>query len=170
MLFSSPRGGRHDADRLVIDLDPGAPAGLPECAEVARLVRERLEGGGYTVVPVTSGSKGMHLYAANGKTKPSDAFRSEAKKLAEELETEHRDLVLSNMKRDIRAGKILVDWSQNHHAKTTITPYSLRGKERSFVATPRTWDELDDPGLAQVHRTEIPDRLEEYGDLMAVLT
>jgi len=164
-----PRGGVRGADRLVIDLDPGAPAGLRECVEIATIVRERLVAEGYTVVPVTSGSKGMQLYAADGRTRPPDTFRSMAKELATELEAEHADLVLSDMTRAKRAGKILLDWSQNNAAKTTITPYSLRGTERSFVAAPRAWEELDDPDLAHVHRTEMPARLETYGDLMAVL-
>lgn len=165
-----PRGGIHDADRLVIDLDPGAPAGLPECAEVAQLIRERLEPDGYTLVPVTSGSKGMHLYASNGDTTTPARMRTYAYELAESLRAERPDLVLSDMSKRIRTGKVLFDWSQNSRTKTTITPYSLRGRARAWVATPRSWKELDDPGsITQVHRDDVPDRLREYGDLMSAL-
>lgn len=164
-----PDGGVRDADRLVIDLDPGAPAGLPECVQVARLVRERLVDAGLTVVPVTSGSKGLQLYASDGHPRPPEAFRESARELARALEHSHPDLVLSDMTRARRAGKVLLDWSQNVAAKTTITPYSLRGTPRSYVAAPRTWDELDDLDLAHVHRTEMPARLEEHGDLMSAL-
>ena len=161
-----PRGGIHDADRLVIDLDPGAPAGLAECVEVAQLIRERLADDGLETIPVTSGSKGMQLYAALEKPRPPMKLREYAYELATSLEQEHA-LVVSNMKKAQRGGKVLLDWSQNNPAKTTITPYSLRGRTRSWVATPRSWDELDDAGtLQQVHHTEIPDRLETYGDLM----
>ncbi|MFY0405635.1 non-homologous end-joining DNA ligase [Solicola sp. PLA-1-18] len=163
-----PRGGVHSPDRLVIDLDPGEPAGLAECVEVAHLVRERLEADDFTVVPVTSGSKGMQLYASDGQQRDGLTFRGYAQELATSLESERRDLVLSNMKRDIRKGKVLLDWSQNTPAKTTVTPYSLRGRERATVAMPRTWDELDSD-LEQVHRTEVEDRMDDLGDLMEQL-
>ncbi|UYM05554.1 non-homologous end-joining DNA ligase [Solicola gregarius] len=162
-----PRDGIHDADRLVIDLDPGAPAGLPECVEVARLIRERLGDDDLDAIPVTSGSKGMQLYAPLPTSRPPMELREYAYELATSLESDHPELVVSNMKKAQRGGKILLDWSQNNPAKTTITPYSLRGRQRAWVATPRSWDELDDPeSLRQVHHTEIPDRLETYGDLM----
>jgi len=163
------RGGVHHPDRLVIDLDPGAPAGLDECAEVALLVRERLAALAHDPVPVTSGSKGMQLYAALNGQHSASAVRDGAKKLAQQLQAERPDLVVSDMKRAIRGGKVLLDWSQNSEAKTTITPYSLRGRERAYVATPRTWDEVEAGGLTQVHRTEIGARLAEHGDLMAAL-
>lgn len=165
-----PRGAVRKADRLVVDLDPGPPATLAECVEVAQLVRSRLEGEGYSCVPVTSGSKGMQLYASQGREADPETFREHALELAKALETERPDLVLSNMKRDIRGGKVLLDWSQNTAAKTTITPYSLRGRARSYVAAPRSWEELDDPTeLRHVHRTEMPERLATYGDLMTAL-
>ena len=163
-----PRDGIRDADRLVIDLDPGAPAGLAECVEVAQLIRDKLAGDDLTTIPVTSGSKGMQLYAPLPKSRHPMQLREYAYELATSLESEHPDLVVSNMKKAQRGGKILLDWSQNNPAKTTITPYSLRGRSRAWVATPRSWDELDDPGsLQQVHRSEIPERLESLGDLMS---
>jgi bifunctional non-homologous end joining protein LigD len=111
----------------------------------------------------------MQLYAALEGGHNASAVRDGAKKLAQQLQAEHPDLVVSDMKRAIRGGKVLLDWSQNSEAKTTIAPYSLRGRDRAFVATPRTWNEVEAGGMTQVHRTEIPERLERYGDLMAAL-
>jgi bifunctional non-homologous end joining protein LigD len=164
-----PRGGVRNPDRLVIDLDPGEPAGLEECAQVALLVRERLAALAHDPVPVTSGSKGMQLYAALEGNHTASAVRDGARKLAQQLQAENPDLVVSDMKRAIRGGKVLLDWSQNSEAKTTIAPYSLRGRNRAFVATPRTWDEVGAGGMKQIHRTELPERIRRYGDLMAAL-
>lgn len=164
-----PRDGIRDADRLVIDLDPGAPAGLAECVEAAQLIRERLADDGLDTLPVTSGSKGLQLYAPLERARPPMRLREYAYELASELEAAHPELIVANMKKTQRGGKVLLDWSQNNPAKTTITPYSLRGRARACVATPRSWDELDDPAaLRQVHVEEIPDRLESLGDLMAI--
>ncbi len=164
-----PRGGKRDPDRLVIDLDPGAPAGLAQCAQVAQLVRDRLAADGFDAVPVTSGSKGLQLYASVAGSQGSDVIREYARTVAAELEGREGGLVVSSMKKSVRGGKVLLDWSQNHHAKTTVVPYSLRGRERAWVATPRTWDEIESDGLTQVHRGDIPDRLQTYGDLMEAL-
>lgn len=166
-------GARLDPDRLVLDLDPGPGAGLPECAEVARWAREILQGMGLEPYPVTSGSKGIHLYAALGRTTEtrlgSDAVSEVAHELARYLETEHPDLVVSDMSKKLRTGKVLVDWSQNNGNKTTIAPYSLRGLDRPFVAAPRTWAELEDPDLAQLTPDEVVERVEADGDLLAPL-
>ncbi|MEN5072602.1 ATP-dependent DNA ligase [Isoptericola cucumis] len=163
-------------DRLVLDLDPGPGAGLAECAEVARLARDVLVGMGLEPFPVTSGSKGIHLYAALtgdavGATSEltSDHVSAVAKELARHLESEHPDLVVSDMKKSLRAGKVLVDWSQNNGAKTTIAPYSLRGRDHPTVAAPRTWAELDDPDLRHLTYPEVLERLERDGDLLAPL-
>lgn len=129
-------------DRMVIDLDPGPGAGLEECASVALLVRERLEAVGLTTHPVTSGSKGMQLYADLEGTRSSDEVSAVAKALAEHLEEEHPKLVTAKMTKALRPGKVFLDWSQNNAAKTTICPWSLRGRERPQVALPRTWDEV----------------------------
>lgn len=166
-------GARLDPDRLVLDLDPGPGAGLPECAEVARLAREILQGMGLEPYPVTSGSKGIHLYAALGKVPDtrldSDAVSAVAHELARYLEAEHPDLVVSDMSKKLRSGKVLVDWSQNNGSKTTIAPYSLRGLDRPFVAAPRSWAELDDPDLAQLTADEVVARVAADGDLLAPL-
>jgi bifunctional non-homologous end joining protein LigD len=165
-----PRGGLRPPDRLVVDLDPGPPAGLAECAEVALLVRERLADDGLDPLPVTSGSKGMQLYAPVSGRQDSDVLREYARRLAEGLARDRPDLVVSNMAKALRPGKVLLDWSQNHGKKTTISPYSLRGRERADVAAPRTWAEVEDAGaLAQLHHTEVLRRVEERGDLAAPL-
>ena len=165
-----PRGGLHCPNRLVVDLDPGPPAALPECAEVALLVRERLADDGLVPLPVTSGSKGMQLYAAVSGRQDSDTLREYARRLAESLSRERPDLVVANMSKALRPGKVLLDWSQNHGKKTTISPYSLRGRPRAQVAAPRTWAEVEDAGsLAQLHFSEVLRRVDEQGDLAAEL-
>ncbi|HET8614097.1 MAG TPA: non-homologous end-joining DNA ligase [Actinomycetales bacterium] len=165
-----PRGAVRRPDRLVVDLDPGAPAGLRECAELALLVRDRLAEDGLEAVPVTSGSKGLQLYAAVSGKQDADVMRSYAKRLAEQLTKEHPQLVLAVMTRAARPGKVLLDWSQNHAAKTTICPYSLRGREHPNVAAPRTWEEIEDvDGLRQLSFTEVLDRIDQHGDLASTL-
>lgn len=152
-------------NRMVIDLDPGDPAGLMECSQVALLVRERLAADGLDCSPVTSGSKGLHLYAdLPDRKRSSDEVRDYAKEIAEELEVAHPKLVVSQMTKARRGGKVFFDWSQNVGAKTTISPYSLRGKDLPTVAAPRTWDEIEegaeDPlGLEQLRFEEVLDRL-----------
>lgn len=153
-------------DRLVVDLDPGPPAGLDECAVVARLVADRLAEDGLSLTfPVTSGSKGMQLYAPLDGSLTAMQVREYARNVAEELAARH-DLVLATQKRTLRPGKVLLDWSQNHPAKTTVTPYSLRGRERPAVAAPRTWDEVG-PGMTHLAPDEVVRRLEADGDLLA---
>jgi bifunctional non-homologous end joining protein LigD len=130
-------------DRLVIDLDPGTPAGLHECAQLALLVRERLERIGLSTAPVTSGSKGMQLYGALPGEQDCDTIRDIAREIAQDLTRTRPELVVWRMTKSLRPGKVLLDWSQNVAAKTTITPYSLRGKDAPFVAAPRTWAEVE---------------------------
>ncbi len=161
-----PRG----ADRLVIDLDPGEPAGLHECCQVALLVSDALEERGLVPKPVTSGSKGLHLYADLPQRMPSDQSTALAKEVAEALEKEHPKLVTATMTKARRSGKVFLDWSQNSGSKTTISPYSLRGKEKPYVATPLGWDEVEagaeDPdALEQLRFDQVLERVEEYGDL-----
>ncbi|MET0842687.1 MAG: non-homologous end-joining DNA ligase, partial [Mycetocola sp.] len=162
-------GGRRKPDRLVLDLDPGDGVGLAECAEVARLARAILTDMGLEPLPVTSGSKGIHLYAPLDGTLTSEQVSAVAHELARALEADNRDLVVSDMKKTLRTGKVLVDWSQNNQAKTTIAPYSLRGRMRPWVAAPRTWRELASPSLRQLDFEEVLDRVGERGDLLAPL-
>ncbi len=162
-------GQPRNPDRLVLDLDPGEGAGLAECAEVARLCRDLLTDMGLEAFPVTSGSKGIHLYAGLDGKHNSEAISTVAHELARALEADHPELVVSAMKRSLRAGKVFVDWSQNNAAKTTVTPYSLRGRERPWVAAPRTWEELEDPGLRHLELEEVLERVAEGLDPIAPL-
>ncbi|MDF9750157.1 ATP-dependent DNA ligase [Arthrobacter sp. ES3-54] len=146
-------------DRLVLDLDPGEGAGLAECVEVARLARTILQDVGLDPVPVTSGSKGIHLYAPLDGAQSSDQISDFARELARSLEADHPDLAVSDMKKTLRTGKVLVDWSQNNAAKTTIVPYSLRGRLRPTVAAPRTWRELSAPSLHHLDFQEVMKRV-----------
>ncbi|MGR0221812.1 ATP-dependent DNA ligase [Agromyces sp. ZXT2-6] len=166
----TPAGEPGNPDRMVFDLDPGEGMGLPECAEVARMVRAILQGMGLDAVPVTSGSKGIHLYAALDGSQTSDQASAVAHELARALEADHPDLIVSSMRKSLRGGRVLIDWSQNNGKKTTIAPYSLRGRFRPTVAAPRTWEELDDPGLEQLEADEVVALVAERGDPMLAVT
>jgi bifunctional non-homologous end joining protein LigD len=163
-----PRGAVRPPDRLVIDLDPGPPAGLAECAEVALLIRERLATDSLDALPVTSGSKGLQLYVKLAGSQTARQISGYAKALAESLAADHRDLVVAKMIKTLRGGKVLLDWSQNNPAKTTICPYSLRGRAQPWVAAPRSWDEIG-AGLNQLTASEVLDRVTCDGDLAAAL-
>lgn len=165
----TPDGDRGPADRLVLDLDPGPGAGLAECAVVAGWARAILVGMGLDPYPVTSGSKGIHLYAALPPGHSTEQASAIAKELARAIEADHPDLVVSEMAKAQRGGRVFIDWSQNNGAKTTIAPYSLRGRAHPTVAAPRTWDELDDPGLRHLLFDEVLARADEIGDPMAPL-
>ncbi|QAY72337.1 ATP-dependent DNA ligase [Agromyces protaetiae] len=165
----APDGTPGNPDRMVFDFDPGEGVGLAECAEVARLVRDILTPIGLDPIPVTSGSKGIHLYAPLDGRQSSQQVSDVAHELARALEADHPKLVVSSMKKELRTGKVLIDWSQNSAAKTTIAPYSLRGRLRPTVAAPRTWDELDDPGLAQFEWQEVLERVAAGNDPAAAL-
>ncbi|WP_426997849.1 ATP-dependent DNA ligase [Pseudarthrobacter sp. N5] len=157
-------------DRMVLDLDPGDFAGLAECVEVAKLARAILQDVGLDPVPVTSGSKGIHLYAGLDGTQTSDQISAFAHELARALETDHPDLAVSDMKKSLRTGKVLVDWSQNNSAKTTIVPYSLRGRLLPTVAAPRTWRELASPTLKQLDYKAVMRRVKDGKDPFAAVS
>ncbi|TPW70776.1 ATP-dependent DNA ligase [Schumannella sp. 10F1B-5-1] len=163
------RGGRQDPDRLVLDLDPGEGAGLPECVEVAKLARAILRDVGLDPMPVTSGSKGIHLYAGLDGTRSSDDMSAFAHELARALEADHPDLVVSEMRKAKRTGRVFVDWSQNNGSKTTIVPWSLRGRHRPTVAVPRTWRELGMASLRQLEIDEARERVAKRADPMESL-
>jgi bifunctional non-homologous end joining protein LigD len=136
---------RHPAigepDLLVFDLDPGPPATVVECCQVALLLRPLLTGLGFDPAAKTSGGKGLQLYAAvSGMT--SEQASDLAKGLAEQLESAHPGLVVSKMTKALRPGKVLIDWSQNNAAKTTVAPYSLRARPQPTASTPVSWDEV----------------------------
>ena len=154
------RGGteRHP-DRVVFDLDPGPGAGLAECVEVAFLVKERLGALGERIVPVTSGSKGMHLYVPLPDPITSEDASAWARQVAEEMQKALPRLVVWRMTKALRDGKVFFDWSQNAAAKTTIAPYSMRGREHPMVAAPRTWDELSAGDLAHLDYRQVMARV-----------
>jgi bifunctional non-homologous end joining protein LigD len=165
-----PRGKVHNPDLLVFDLDPGPPATIIECCEVALLLRERLDADGLSAYPKTSGSKGMQLYVPLDATTPWEDVSAYAKRLARELTESRQDLVVWQMKKDLRGGKVLVDWSQNNSAKTTVAVYSLRARETPTASTPISWEEVEGCRRADDLRftaPEVLDRVTHLGDLFA---
>jgi bifunctional non-homologous end joining protein LigD len=155
------------ADRMVLDLDPGPPAGLAECAEVALVAREILSGGGFEAHPVASGSKGLHLYVPLPRPVPSDDAVELARTVAAGLAAALPRLVELRMARDRRPGRVFLDVGQNVAAKTTITPYSPRGRAHPYVATPLTWAEVESGQPSPADVLTMPDRLARIGDLLA---
>lgn len=153
-------------DTIVFDLDPGPPATIAECCEVALALREQLEQDGFTAFPKTSGSKGMQVSAPIEVADP-DLPSKYAHVLARRLEARLPKLVVSRMAKELRPRKIFVDWSQNNPAKTTVAPYSLRAKPTPTASTPLTWDEVEAGGRLSFTAGEVLDRVEEYGDLWA---
>ncbi|MGV0793690.1 ATP-dependent DNA ligase [Mycolicibacterium sp. XJ1819] len=157
------------ATRLVFDLDPGEGVKMKQLCEVASAVRELMDDIGLTTFPLTSGSKGLHLYAPLDEPISSRGAVVLAKRVAQQLEKAMPKLVTSTMTRSLRTGKVFLDWSQNNAAKTTIAPYSLRGREHPMVAAPRTWDEIHDPKLRHLGFDEVLERLDSTGDLLEAL-
>ncbi len=162
-------GNPGPATRLVFDLDPGEQVSMPQLCEVANAVRELLDDVGLSAYPLTSGSKGIHLYVPLDEPISSEGAVVFARRVAEQLEAAMPKLVTSVMSKDQRVGKVFLDWSQNNGSKTTIAPYSLRGREIPAVAAPRTWDEMADPGLRQLRYDEVLERVARDGDLLAGL-
>ncbi|MFF1919598.1 non-homologous end-joining DNA ligase [Streptomyces sp. NPDC058221] len=159
------------ADRLVFDLDPGAPASVVECCRVALWLRERLAADGLEAYGKTSGSKGLHLLVPLEPT-ASEQVSAYAKGLAVQAELELPDLVVHRMKRALRPGKVFVDFSQNAAAKTTATPYTLRARAEPTVSAPVTWAEVEgcrNPGELVFLAGDMAERLERYGDLLGPL-
>ncbi|MBN9634061.1 MAG: ATP-dependent DNA ligase, partial [Actinobacteria bacterium] len=167
------RGGAGDvlapgpATRIVFDLDPGEGITMAQLCGVARAVRELVAGMDLEAYPVTSGSKGLHLYVPLASPVSSRGASTVAKRVAQQLESSMGGLVTATMTRSLRAGKVFLDWSQNSSAKTTVAPYSLRGRDEPTVAAPRTWGELDDPELRQLRFDEVLARVARDGDLLA---
>ena len=160
-------------DLLVLDLDPGPDAGILECCEVAERLRERLVADGLDPVVKTSGSKGMQVYAPIRVTDREHPSRY-ARVLAQELSAETPDRVVWRMEKVLRPGKVLVDWSQNNPAKTTVAPYSLRARPDAPVSAPVGWDEVEavldgaDPGALRFRTEDVLARVEDYGDLFDI--
>ena len=172
--FHTPQwviGAPGSADRLVFDLDPGAPATVVQCCEVAVWLRERLAADGIESYAKTSGAKGLHLLAGV-ESVPSERAVEYAKALAVEAEKAMPRLVVHRMTRSLRPGKVFVDWSQNAARKTTATPYTLRARAEPSVSAPVTWEEVE--ACRSVRQltflaTDMGVRLREYGDLLGPL-
>jgi bifunctional non-homologous end joining protein LigD len=160
------RARKPRTDTLVFDLDPGPPATIAECCEVAVALRELLEVDGFTAFPKTSGSKGMQVSVpieVDDPERPSQYARLLARRLEQQLPK----LVVSKMAKELRPRKVFVDWSQNNPAKTTVAPYSLRAKPTPTASTPLTWDEVAAGGRLSFVASEVLDRVAESGDLWA---
>jgi bifunctional non-homologous end joining protein LigD len=158
-------------DQIVFDLDPGDGTSIVECSAVAVMIAERLKDQGLDCRAKTSGSKGMQVYADLSGKPTWERSRAQARGLAEVLEHEHPDLVTSKMRKALRNGKVLIDWSQNHRSKTTIGVYSVRARPRPTVSTPVTWDEVErcaqsgDPTTLEFTTADVLARIEAFGDL-----
>ena len=160
---------------MVFDLDPGPPANIVQCCQVAMWLREIFEHLGLKIFAKTSGSKGMQLYVPLNTPTTFDKTKLFSHALAQLLEQEHSELVLSDMKRSLRTGKVFVDWSQNDEHKTTIAVYSLRAREHPTVSTPVTWEEVEralkkkDAGLLVFEASQTIARFEKKRDLFEPL-
>jgi bifunctional non-homologous end joining protein LigD len=156
---------------MVFDLDPGEPAGIVDCCRVGLWLRAFLEGVGLKASAKSSGSKGLQVYVPLNTKVGYSETKSFSHELARKLEREHPDLVVSDMKKALRKGKVFVDWSQNDQHKTTVCVYSLRAKERPTVSCPVTWAEVEsclvkkDPALLVFDSEQALHRVNEQGDL-----
>lgn len=181
-MWRVDRAGRPSPpDLMVLDLDPGDPAGIVECAEVALLLEHVLRREhGWTSHVKTSGSKGLQIYIGlperdRQRRWDDGGTRDEARHIAQRMAREHPELIVANMRRDLRAGKVLIDWSQNSVSKTTVAPYSLRARPEPTVSTPLKWEEVERcsrrgrPEELQFVASQVPQRLENLGDLFAPL-
>src|SRR5580692_1867953 len=156
---------------MVFDLDPGPPANIVQCCQVGLWLREIFEHFGLQSFPKTSGSKGLQIYVPLNTSTTYEQTKPFAHALARLLESDHRNLVVSDMKKELRVGKVLVDWSQNDEHKTTIAVYSLRARERPTVSTPVKWEEVElalrkkDATLLVFEAGQVLDRVGKMGDL-----
>jgi bifunctional non-homologous end joining protein LigD len=160
---------------VVFDLDPGSPADVVDCAQVALWLRELLDQLGLECFAKTSGSKGLHFYIPLNSPVTYEQTKPFARALARLMEKRHPERVTSNMKKELRKGKVFIDWSQNDDFKTTVCVYSLRARERPTVATPVGWEEVEsalaagDPERLSFETNAVLDRVEAQGDLFAPL-
>jgi bifunctional non-homologous end joining protein LigD len=160
-------------DHMVFDLDPGTGTSIVECCIVGRHIADLLADSERVCLPKTSGSKGLQIYVPLSGRRTWETVRRQALSVATQLEREHPDLIVSNMRKELRRGKVLIDWSQNHSAKTTVAAYSLRARPTPTVSTPVTWEEVaecargGDPDRLRFTATEVVERVDSLGDLFA---
>jgi bifunctional non-homologous end joining protein LigD len=160
-------------DFIVFDLDPGEGTTLVDCCQVAVFIEDLMKERKMETRVKTSGSKGLQVYAALGGRPSWERSRADALGIAESVEAAHPDLVVSKMRKSLRRHKILIDWSQNHPAKTTVGAYSVRGLSRPTVSTPVTWKEVrhclksGDPTTLEFLTSDVVDRVKKSGDLFA---
>jgi bifunctional non-homologous end joining protein LigD len=158
---------------MVFDLDPGPPANIVQCCQVGIWLREIFDHFNLQSFPKTSGSKGLQIYVPLNTPTNYDETKTFARALAQLLEDEHPEMVVSDMKKKVRTGKVFVDWSQNDQHKTTVAVYSLRAREHPTVSTPVTWQEVEramkkkDAGLLVFEAPQTVKRVEKMGDLFA---
>lgn len=159
-------------DYLVFDLDPGPGTTIVECCRVAQWVAERLDRS--KLFAKTSGSKGLQLYTRVQRA-TWESLSERAHEIAQAIELEHSNHVVSTMRKNLRNGKVLIDWSQNSPSKTTVCVYSLRARPEETVSTPVSWDEVDkcaksgNPEKLRFETKDVLKRIEKFGDLMAPL-
>ena len=160
---------------LVFDLDPGPPADIVLCCQVGLWLREIFEAHRLEAFPKTSGSKGMQIYVPLNSDADYESTKTAALGLAQRLEREHPEAVVSMMERARRGGKVFIDWSQNDQHKTTVNVYSLRARPRPTVSTPVTWDEVEaclaagDASRLVFEAPAVIDRVQHHGDLFEPL-
>ena len=158
---------------MAFDLDPGDGAGLAECCEVAVILRDALAQLGLDSYPKTSGSKGIQVYVPLNSEGVDyrEGTKRLSQALARHLEAQHPKLIVSSQKKELRRGRVLIDWSQNDEHKTTVCVYSLRAKERPTVSTPLMWEELEegDPERLVFEAGDVLERVAEHGDLYAAV-
>jgi bifunctional non-homologous end joining protein LigD len=158
---------------MVFDLDPGAPANIVQCCQVGLWLREIFDHFGLQSFPKTSGSKGLQIYVPLNTPTNYELTKTFAHALAQLLEHEHSQLVVSDMKKQVRTGKVLVDWSQNDEHKTTVAVYSLRAREHPTVSTPVSWQEVEhalkkkEADLLVFEAKQVVARFDKMGDLFA---
>ena len=163
----APAARPEEPSFVVLDLDPGPPAGLRECCRVALAARELLGAAGLDSFAKTSGVLGLHLYVPLAPGHAFGSTKAFARTLAERLESELPELVVARTARELRAGKVLVDWVQNSRPRSSIAPYSLRAAPRPTVSTPLAWDELERCDVGPFGPAEALSRVERLGDLFA---
>jgi bifunctional non-homologous end joining protein LigD len=158
---------------LAFDLDPGPPATIVECCAVALLIRALFAGFGLDCFPKSSGSKGMQVYLPLNGDVDYELTKPYAKAVAQALEASEPDLVISQMKKELRPGKVFVDWSQNSSTKTTIAVYSLRARPEPTASAPLRWEEVEaalesgDPDSLRFRSEQVLERIDAHGDLFA---